>query len=115
MAIELSLFVHESTYKKIIFLRNNASESFLTWICPLLKPAIYDEQEYIFFDGDEISCVNFMKQGDCGFVLARHQNIKYIDITPGNAFGIIDIVGSMLNSDSNTEGLHLSNFDRYSL
>ena len=43
LAIELSLFVHESTYKKVKFLKKNASESFLAWICPLLKPSIFDE------------------------------------------------------------------------
>lgn len=40
LAIEVSLFIHESTYKKIDFLRNNGSEAFLAWICPLLKPEI---------------------------------------------------------------------------
>ena len=34
LAIELSLFIHETTYSRILFLRNNGSESFLAWICP---------------------------------------------------------------------------------
>ena len=40
----------------------------------------------------------FMKDGNCGLVLPRHSNIKYIDIQSGNYFGIIDIVGSMLST-----------------
>lgn len=42
----------------------------------------------------------FMKDGNCGMVLPRHSNIKYIDIRPGNFFGIIDIVGSMLSIEA---------------
>lgn len=81
LAIELSLFVHESTYKKVYFLKNHASESFLAWICPLLKPAIFDENEYVYFEGDEINCIYFVKQGELGFVLAAHSNLMYIDIS----------------------------------
>jgi CRP-like cAMP-binding protein len=106
LAIELSLFYHESTYKKISFLKNNASESFLAWICPQLKPAIFDMNEYVYFDGDEVTCIFFLKQGDCGFVLPNYQNIKYIDISRGSYFGVIDIIGSMVSNDE--EELHLS-------
>jgi hypothetical protein len=106
LAIELSLFVHESTYKKVKFLKKNASESFLAWICPLLKPSIFDEQEYVYFDGDEINCIYFAKQGELGFVLAAHSNLKYIDISNGNYFGVIDMVGSMLNGTG--QSLHLN-------
>ena len=107
LAIELSLFVHEQTYKKIYFLKRNASESFLAWVCPLLKPSIFMDQEYIYLNGDEINCCFFMKQGECGFVLACNGNLKYIDITQGNYFGIIDILGSMLQNGN--QDLHLSN------
>ena len=37
LRLEVSLFVHESTYRKIIFLRDRSS-SFIAWVCPLLKP-----------------------------------------------------------------------------
>ena len=42
LSIELSLFIHESTYTKVEFLKNNDSEAFLAWICPLLKAVVYD-------------------------------------------------------------------------
>ena len=48
-----------------------------------------------------------MKQGECGFVLVCNGNLKYIDISEGNFFGIIDIVGSMLANGN--EDLHLAN------
>jgi hypothetical protein len=96
LAIELSLFVHESTYSKVKFLKNNSSESFLAWICPLIKAEFFNKQEYIYFDGDEVSCIYFLKHGSCGFVLPRHSNIKYININTGATFGIVDIIGSML-------------------
>jgi CRP-like cAMP-binding protein len=100
LAIEVSLFIHEGTYRKIDFLKNNSSESFLAWICPLLKPEILSSQDYVYFEGDSVTCMYFMKHGECGFVLPRHSNIKYIEIKPGNFFGIIDIVGSMLSIEA---------------
>lgn len=41
-----------------------------------------------------------MKGGECGFVLPRYSNIKYIDIEQGKYFGIIDILGSLLANDT---------------
>ena len=100
LAIEVSLFIHESTYKRIHFLRENASESFLAWICPLLIPESVSLQDYVYFEGDEAKCIYFMKGGECGFVLPRYSNIKYIDIEQGKYFGLIDILGSMLANDT---------------
>lgn len=99
LAIEVSLYIHEGTYKKLDFLKGT-SESFLAWICPLLRPEIISNSDYIYFEGDDVTCMYFMRHGECGFVLPRHSNIKYIDIKSGNLFGIIDIVGSMLFSDA---------------
>jgi hypothetical protein len=39
LKIEVSLFIHEQTYKKIKFLLNR-SDSFIAWICPLLRPCL---------------------------------------------------------------------------
>jgi len=36
---EVSMFIHEDTYKKINFLRNQ-SAVFITWICPRLRPIL---------------------------------------------------------------------------
>jgi hypothetical protein len=36
MRIEVSLYLHEETYKHLFFLKDK-SMSFVAWICPLLK------------------------------------------------------------------------------
>lgn len=95
MKIEVSLFIFEQTYRKINFLKNRSS-SFKVWICPLLKPLLVQENQYVFFEDDDIACIYFLKSGKCGFVLPKHTNAVYINIDEGNHFGIIDIVGSLL-------------------
>ena len=37
LKIEVSLYLHEDTYKTMQFLQDK-SMSYITWICPLLKP-----------------------------------------------------------------------------
>lgn len=37
LKVEVSLFIHESTYRVIEFFQGR-SDSFIAWICPLLKP-----------------------------------------------------------------------------
>mmetsp|Transcript_36132 Transcript_36132/g.55484 ORF Transcript_36132/g.55484 Transcript_36132/m.55484 type:complete len:216 (+) Transcript_36132:708-1355(+) len=98
LKIEVSLFLHEDTYTKIEFL-NKRSKSFIAWACPLLKPFLNPENQYIYFEGDDITCMYFLKGGNCGFVLPKHRNIKYIDIHVGGYFGLIDIVGSIFSRD----------------
>lgn len=63
---------------------------------PLLKSFVATENEHIYFEGDEIAGIYFLMQGSCGFVLPKHKNAKYITIKPGSQFGIIDIVGCIL-------------------
>ena len=43
----------------------------------------------------------FLKEGSTGFVLPKHKNTKYIDINQGNYFGVIDIVGCILQNQDN--------------
>ena len=43
--------------------------------------------------------VYFMSKGRAGFVLPKFKNAVYIEITIGQDFGIIDIVGSALKSN----------------
>ena len=107
LAIELSLVIHETTYNTIKFLKNNGSESFLAWICPAIKASIYDDKEYIYFDGDEVNSVYFLKDGACGFVLPKYENIKYINVTIGSTFGIIDIIGSLLLNQKENDDFKL--------
>lgn len=56
---------------------------------------------YIYFEGDSINNIYFLKNGECGFVLPKHHNLKYIDMKQGQYFGVIDIVACCMN-----EGLY---------
>ena len=40
LKIMLSMYIFESKYKKIKFL-NGKTKSFISWICPLLKPLTF--------------------------------------------------------------------------
>jgi len=79
LKIELSLYIHEETYKHIYFMKDKTM-SLIAWICPLLKTYLVTENEYVYFEGDEIVNVQFMKKGSCGFVLPKFNNAKYINI-----------------------------------
>jgi hypothetical protein len=89
------LYLHEQTYKKIFFLQER-SNPFKAWLCPMLKPMLVQEMQYVYQDEDQINHIYFLQAGECGFVLPKHENIKYINIPVGANFGIIDIIGSVL-------------------
>lgn len=62
LKIEVSLFIHEKTYKQIWFLQDQAW-SFIAFICPMLKPLLCQEGEYVYQDGDEVNSIYFLKEG----------------------------------------------------
>jgi len=57
-----------------------------------------------------------LKQGNCGYVLPRHQNIKYIDLNVGSLMGVVDIVGDTIGQDmqdaeqTQAEGINLDSW-----
>lgn len=73
--------------------------SFIAWICPLLKPLYLEHNEYLYFEGDEILSIYFLKYGQCAFVLPKYNNVKYVNINQGSNFGIEDIVGSVIKNE----------------
>lgn len=77
LRIEMSLFIFEKTFKQILFFRSRPL-SFVAWICPLLKPLVKLNDQYIFFEDDDITCIYFFKNGVAGYVLPRHYNLMYI-------------------------------------
>ena len=97
MKLEVSLFIHEQTYKKISFF-NGKSASFIAWICPLLKPRRYPNNGYVYFEGDTVNNIYFLIKGKAGFVLPKYKNTVYIEISVGSHFGIVDIIASILQS-----------------
>lgn len=90
--------MYKDLYSKLLFLQDKSS-SFLAWICPLFRPTVFGINQYIYFEGDEVNCIFFLKKGSCGFVLPKHKNAKYVDINLGNTFGIVDIIGSTLRHE----------------
>ena len=111
LKIELSLYLHEETYKMMGFLKDK-SMSFITWICPLLKPYYLESTEYLYFEGDEIHSIYFLKVGNCGFVLPKYDNAKYINLKPGTNFGVEDIIGSIIKNDEVTDDDWMSHKDK---
>lgn len=57
-------------------------------------------EQFIYFEGESIQSIYFLKKGNAGFVLPRHQHIMYIKLVKGIHFGVLDIVGSFLEDDS---------------
>lgn len=102
LKLEVSLHIHERTYKKIHCFKGRSS-AFIAWICPLLKPQHCPENQYIFFEGDDITNIYFLVGGKAGFVLPKYKNANYIEINVGSHFGIIDIVGSILHAKQDLE------------
>ena len=45
--VELSLYIHEQTYKTIKFF-NNRSDFFKTWLCPMLKPMMVLSMQSVY-------------------------------------------------------------------
>lgn len=62
LKIEISLYLHEETYIKIRFLHDK-SLSFIAWICPLLRPQVATDNEYVYFEGDEVASIYFLREG----------------------------------------------------
>lgn len=98
LKIETSLFVHKDVYRSIDFLKERSS-LFICWICPLFKPSLVLQNQHIYFEQDEIHNIYFLKKGGSSFVLPNYQSVRYIDIVVGSQFGIIDIIGSLLQDE----------------
>lgn len=93
LKIEVSLYIYEQRYSRIKFFRDRTA-SFISWMCPLLKPQYFGTNQYIFYEGDEVKEIQFMIVGEAAFVLPSFKNTKYIMIESGDHFGVIDIIGS---------------------
>lgn len=60
----------------------------------MLKPICVQQDEYVYQEGEEINSIYFLKEGEVGYVLPRHHNIKYCDYPEGSHFGEMDIISS---------------------
>ena len=71
--------------------------------------------EYIYQEYDEVDNMYFLKSGECGYVIAKYRNSKYIDIPTAYHFGVIDIIGSVLKLNNGILKLKEWNHYRKSL
>ena len=99
LKIEVSLYIYEQRYSRIKFFKERTA-SFISWMCPLLKPQYFGTNQYIFYEGDEVKDIQFMIVGEAAFVLPSFKNTMYILIESGDHFGVIDIVGSASQNDN---------------
>ena len=79
MKLEVSLHIHEITYKQIECFKGR-SASFIAWICPLLQPRLYPDNQVIHYEGDDIIGIHFLTKGKAGFILPKYRNTVYIEI-----------------------------------
>jgi hypothetical protein len=111
LKINASFYLHDEMYKSIKFLQDKTIP-FITWICPVLKQRFVLESEIIYFEGDPIQYINFMKDGSCAFVLPKYENAKYINVTLGYHFGMEDLVGSIIKNDDIHQDDWMGNKDK---
>jgi hypothetical protein len=70
---QLSVYIYEKVYTRVDFLRDKP-QPFISWICPLLKTYVASPREYIFYEGDEITRIFFLKKGTADYVLPKYTN-----------------------------------------
>jgi CRP-like cAMP-binding protein len=92
LKVEVSLYIYEERYKKLKFFKNR-NATFISWLCPLLKPQFYADDQYIYLEGDDVKHIYFLIDGVASFVLPSFDNTRYINIEVGDHFGVIDIMG----------------------
>jgi CRP-like cAMP-binding protein len=100
LKVKLSMYIYSSMFNNIRFLQST-SKSFISWICPLLKPYSLCQEEYIFQEGDEVHNIYFLIKGSASFVLPKYDNCRYINLQVGDLFGQIDIIGSCQSKELN--------------
>ena len=95
----LSISIYREVYTNVDFLKNKSSD-FIVWICPLLKTRVAGPNEVIYYEGDALECIYFIKSGQCNYVLPMYANTPYIEIVEHTCFGLIDIIVALLEKSS---------------
>lgn len=80
LKMQVSLYIYEQRYSRINFFKGK-SPSFILWLCPLLKPQYFSENQNIFIEGDPVNEIFFIISGTCAFVLPSFKNTPYIKIS----------------------------------
>ena len=48
------------------------NSSFISWICPMLKTIVISPHEFLYYEGDAVNRIYFVKSGFCEFVLPKY-------------------------------------------
>jgi hypothetical protein len=94
---EVALYVYHDRYKEIKFFKDifqSKEESYIIWLCPLLKPNIFTDNEQIYSENDKIQNIFILTKGKAALVLPRFNSIPYVNFNEGDFFGMEDIIGS---------------------
>jgi len=54
----VTILIFEKVFKQINYFKDKQI-SFIAWVCPLLKHLVKMDDQYIFYEGDEISAIYF--------------------------------------------------------
>ena len=44
--------------------------------------------------GDKVECIYFVQSGRPSYILPQYNNVEFVKMHRGDAFGVIDIIGS---------------------
>jgi CRP-like cAMP-binding protein len=95
---EVARIIHRDTINKIDFFFGQTN-SFIGWVCPLLKPYYIQKDQMIYYDRDMIDSIYFIKSGKVGFVLPKYKNAVYVEVEAGTYVGMVDLVGSVMENN----------------
>lgn len=90
---ELSLVMYENRYQNIKYFKDKDAK-FVIWICPLLKPEVFDRDQYIYREEELITGIYFLIGGNVKLVLQKYNDSPFINVNEGYLFGMLDIIGS---------------------
>lgn len=100
---ETAGYIHEDTWKTVDYFKNQ-DKPFIAWICPQLRPMFCPAETEIYHENHKVERIYFLLNGDAGFVLsASLRSFKYIDVNHGCHFGIIDVIGSLLDLEKTAD------------
>lgn len=75
----LSIAIYKDVYSSMDFMKKKSAE-FISWLCPLLKLRIATQDEVVYYEGDALDHVYFLKNGCCNYVLPKYGNRAFLKI-----------------------------------
>lgn len=95
---KLKRVIYSTNFQSIGFLHFKP-ENFINWLCPLLKPVMLEEDQYVYLEEEmQIQGTYFLCKGTAAYVLPLERNVVYVEVEEGDDFGQSDLIlGSILN------------------